>query len=110
MIDDLNENNPGETIFFDTKNEGTRKGFSYSFIRDLINPKIPLIASGGIKNYDECKHLWNKGFNAVSSSALLSLVLPHDAVLISYPKIHSDTVIKDLTKPKLSFDRYSRYN
>ena len=110
VIDDLNENNPGETIIFDTKNEGTRRGFSLSFIRDLIHPKIPLIAGGGIKNYEECKNLWERGFNAVSCSAFLSLVLPHDAVLISYPKIHSDNLIKDLTKPRISFDRYSRYN
>ena len=37
----------------------------------------------------------------VSSSAMLSLLPPHDAVLINYPKSHTEMVLKDITNPKV---------
>jgi len=108
-IEDANNLGRGEIILVDTLNDGTRKGFSLYKLRYKFNKNIPLTAYGGIKDYQECISLWENNFNGVASSSFLSLLPPHDALLINYPKKHLNISNKNLTPPKVSIDRYSKY-
>lgn len=103
LIDDANSLSIGEIIIFDTHSEGCRTGFSLYELRNKINRQTSLIAAGGIKDYDECKLLWSKGFSGVCCSTLLSLILPHDAVLINYPKEHVKKFLNDISNSENYF-------
>ena len=73
--------------------EGTKKGFDTKIIKDLkkfIN--VPLIISGGIKNFEEVKKLTGNYYVSVALGASVVFQGTRDAILIDYP----DKNLKDL--------------
>ena len=110
VIEDANAVARGEIILVDCSNDGTREGFSLHKYRNHFKENIPITAYGGVKDYLECQNLWKKNFNGVASSAFLSLLRPHDALLINYPKERLEVLNKDLTPTRVSIDRYSNIN
>lgn len=83
----------GEILLNNIDLEGTKKGFNKDMIEkfnDFIN--IPLIVSGGIKDFLEAKNLIDEYNVSVALGASVVFQGPRDAILIDYP----DKNLKDL--------------
>lgn len=80
----------GELLITSIEREGTKKGYDYKLLEEVIKSvNIPVIVNGGASSREELiKAIDISGAAAAAAGALFVLQGIHDAVLISYENIN----------------------
>ena len=70
-LDKLHEIGVGEILFNSIDHDGTTKGYNYELIKKISDyTNVPLIASGGCGQIDDCLKAINSGANAVAAGSI----------------------------------------
>ena len=82
----LDKINPGEIIFNFVDLEGTRNGFDFIKIDEIIknNKNKNVVINGGAKNFDDILELKKRNISGVAASSLFSFMGSDDGILINY--------------------------
>ena len=86
----LNDIGVGEIVINSIDREGSRLGFDLKYFKEMIKiSTIPLILSGGCKDFEEIKNtIFQHNVLGLSAGSCFVFKGKHDAVLISYPEFN----------------------
>jgi cyclase len=82
----LNQIEPGELIFNFVDFEGTRNGYDFLKIDEIIQNNVGknIVINGGAKNFTDILELKKRSISGAAASSLFSFMGSNDAVLINY--------------------------
>lgn len=82
----LEDNGAGELLLNNITRDGTKTGLNTQLIAEISkHVSLPIIAAGGVRNFDDLSDGLAAGANAVAASSLFVYKGNLDAVLINYP-------------------------
>ena len=96
IIDRIMILNVGEVVVNVIDKDGTLSGYDLDIIRQITNlVNIPVIANTGAKDIEDFRLAIESGAHAVAASSMFVYYGKMKAVLITFPEINLDKMVKD---------------